>query len=267
MALIFNMNNIISRIKNIKINDNLKNLTDKVTINILINDVNEHIRHSKYINERNNYLGNKHKLWRHDNFPSHISENICKFAIYKKYGIMPTWNTSKGDLQIIIDDSVIQIEVKGFMSDGPSSFGPTENWDLLFFVDCKNFENKEFKVYEINLSNTNDIWKNIKIKGTDFNTDNIPVIPTDEELNKYTIKELKNICKLRGIKTTVKKNDIINNLKTLDPGSKFDKVATYEEQCKEKRRPRISFQNLKKVLSEQYINLIFNGNIEELNLL
>lgn len=98
------MNNIIFRIKNIKINDNLKNLTDKVTINILINDVNEHIRHSKYINERNNYLGNKHKLWRHDNFPSNISENISKFAIYKKYGIMPTWNTSKGDLQIIIDD-------------------------------------------------------------------------------------------------------------------------------------------------------------------
>ena len=259
------MNNIISMIKNIKISNNLKTLLDKITINILIDDINEHIRHSKYINERNTYLGNKHKLWRNDNFPSHISENICKFAIFKKYGIMPTWNTSKGDLQIVMDNSVIQIEVKGFMSDGPSSFGPIENWDIIYFVDCKNFENKKFKVYEINLSNTSDIWKKLKIKGTDFNTDNIPVIPTDEELNKCTINELKNLCKLRGIKTIGKKNDIITNLKTLEPGSKFDKVATYEEQCKEKRRPRISFQNLKKVLPEENINLIFNGTIEELN--
>ena len=254
-------------IKNMKISNNLKKLTDKVTINILIDDINEHIRHSKYIKERNTYLGNKHKLWRNDNFPSHISENICKFAIFKKYGIMPTWNTSKGDLQILINNTIIQIEVKGFMSDGPSSFGPTENWDVLFFVDCKNFENKEFKVYEINLSNECDIWKNIIIKGTNFNTDNIPDIPTDEELNKCAIKELKKLCKSRGIKTAVKKNDIINNLKTLEPGSKFHKIATYEEQCKEKRRPRISFQNLKKVLPEQNINLIFNGKIEELILL
>jgi len=260
-----NINNIVKGIKNL---NTLKQLKDKVTIKILIEDINEYIRHSKYIKERNTYLGNKHKLWRNDNFPSHISENICKFAICKKYNIMPTWNTSKGDLQIVADNKVIkQLEVKGFMSDGPSSFGPTEKWDYLYFVDCKKFETREFKVYEINLSNNCDIWKKIKIKGTDFNIDNIPDIPNDDELNKYKVKDLKTLCKLRGIKTTGKKEDIINNLKTLEPGSKFDKVATYEEQCKQKRRPRISFQNLKKELPEKYINLIFNGKIEDLKTL
>jgi hypothetical protein len=47
-----------------------------------------------------------------------FTENIAKFVIARKYGIMPSWNNKKGD--IVIDKPVIfkQIEVKGFTSYG-----------------------------------------------------------------------------------------------------------------------------------------------------
>ena len=93
------------------------------------------------------------------NFMSEISENIVKYAIYKKYKIMPNWNTKSGDLELLS----IKIEVKGFSSDGPSSFGPEENWDFIYFIDCKDYINKNFIIYEIKLSNRSYIFRNIKI--------------------------------------------------------------------------------------------------------
>jgi hypothetical protein len=84
-----------------------------------------------------------------------FTENIAKFVIARKYGIMPSWNNKKGD--IVIDKPVIfkQIEVKGFTSYGTSSFGPKCVWDLLYFVDGKDVRNKNFKVYEVKLSDKN----------------------------------------------------------------------------------------------------------------
>ena len=57
------------------------------------------------------------KKIRNDNFPS---ENIAKYAIYKRYNIMPRWDIDVGDLLVLNK----KIEVKGFMSKGYSSFGP-----------------------------------------------------------------------------------------------------------------------------------------------
>jgi len=76
---------------------------------------------------------------------------------------MPCWDTKKGDIIINKKDIFKQIEVKGFMSTGPSSFGPKENWNLLYFVDGQDIINKNFKVYEVKLSNKNEIFRNIKI--------------------------------------------------------------------------------------------------------
>ena len=72
---------------------------------------------------------------------------------------MPNWNIKNGDL--IFDNK--KIEVKGFCSNGPSSFGPSESWEYIYFVDCCDYLNKKFKVYEIKLSNYSKEWKNIKI--------------------------------------------------------------------------------------------------------
>ena len=52
---------------------------------------NENLTFIKTFNE----LLSKKKI-RNENFPSHISENIAKFAISKKYNIMPNWDTDKG---------------------------------------------------------------------------------------------------------------------------------------------------------------------------
>ena len=103
------------------------------------------------------------------NFPSHISENIAKFAYHRRHGVMPTWDTTVGDLQVINDENIIQLEVKGSIdlsNGGPSSYGPTESWDLLYFVDGADTLNYNYKVYEVRLSNTDDRWRNIRVSET-----------------------------------------------------------------------------------------------------
>lgn len=92
-------------------------------------------------------------------FPADISEHIIKIIHWKHTGILPNWNCKSGDL--IVNDK--KIEVKAFSSTGPSSFGPSEKWDIIYFLDCKKYINKQFKIYRINLSNQDFVWKNIKI--------------------------------------------------------------------------------------------------------
>jgi hypothetical protein len=139
----------------------LSNIEDNMTFQFLgmcLNIYNTNLK----INAELNELLSKKKI-RNENFPSHISENIAKFAIMKKYHVMPCWDTDKGDLVINKIGLYKQLEVKGFMSSGPSSFGPTEKWDILYFVDAKDTMNNIFKVYEIKLSNKDDTFRNIKL--------------------------------------------------------------------------------------------------------
>lgn len=100
---------------------------------------------------------------RQPNFPSEISENIAKYALIKKYGWNVSWDTKSGDLNRLTPEKIFKIEVKGFSSDGPISFGPKENWDYICFVDCKNFYKKQFIVYFSDFSNIHKIWKKLKI--------------------------------------------------------------------------------------------------------
>jgi hypothetical protein len=152
----------------------LSKLLDNYSFNILnecldkyINDLNFNININKHFDKKKTIVFpsgisvniSKVKKRRNENFPSDISENIAKFAIYKKYGIMPSWNTDKGDL--IYNKK--RLEIKGFMSVGPSSFGPTETWDKIYFVNAIDIFNKNFKVYEISLSNKCEIFRKIQI--------------------------------------------------------------------------------------------------------
>jgi non-canonical (house-cleaning) NTP pyrophosphatase len=138
-----------------------KKLNDNYTFTIMNRCLDKYISNLEFNAEINLLMSRKKR--RNENFPSDISENIAKFAIYKKYGIMPCWDTDKGDIIINKKDIFKQIEVKGFMSTGPSSFGPKENWELLYFVDALDITNKNFKVYEVKLSNKNEIFRNISI--------------------------------------------------------------------------------------------------------
>lgn len=109
-----------------------------------------------------------HKKIRMLNFPMEISENIVRFVINRKYKyIKCIWDIKSGDLLIPLNGVNYRVEVKAFSSTGPSSFGPTESWDRIYFIDCTQNSILEFKIYEIRLSNTNSIWKNIKVNKTE----------------------------------------------------------------------------------------------------
>lgn len=139
-----------------------KKIKDGMTFALLNECVDNYIKTVEEEKKLNLLL--KNKKIRISNFPSHISENIAKFAIFKKYGIMPTWDTDKGDLI----NRRIRCEVKGSidLSNGPSSFGPTEEWDYIYFVDGIENHNKRYRVYEVKLSNKSEKWRNIKVNKT-----------------------------------------------------------------------------------------------------
>ena len=185
-----------------------KKLKDSMTFKLLNNCIDSFIR---TINDEKtiNKLLNKKKI-RLSNFPSHISENIVKFVIFKKYKIMPNWDTDSGDLEIGLANiyKSIRCEVKGSidLSNGPSSFGPNEEWDYIYFVDAVCNYNKKYKVYECKISNKSEIWKNLMV----------------------------------------------------------NKKQTYYDQCLQKRRPRIAFNNLKEQLGK-YCTTIFDGYLSELD--
>lgn len=217
----------------------------------------------KYIEDFNKQLSKK-KI-RNENFPSDISENIAKFAIYNKYGIMPCWDTNKGDLIINKKGVFKQIEVKGFMSDGPTSFGPTEDWDWIYFVDGKNTLNCIFKVYEIKLSNKSEIFRNIILSGTEFTNIDIPSLP--DNLIDLNVAELKKLCENRGLKKNGNKKLLINRLNTENPGSKFKKPNKFGEIADNNRRGQLrgSFDTVFKPQLGKYCRIIFEGHISKLN--
>lgn len=137
--------------------NNLRKLKDGMTQRILYKLIKMYNKKMLY-NQKINLVLTAKKI-RNDNFPSEITENIVKFYFSKYKNIMPNWDTKCGDLELLGK----KIEVKGFMSSGPSSFGPTEKWNWIYFVDCKDTINKVYKIYEIKLSNDNEKWKNIKV--------------------------------------------------------------------------------------------------------
>jgi hypothetical protein len=93
------------------------------------------------------------------NFPEDISENLVKFVV-RKYEKDETIIWSKeGDLL----SKEGKCEVKCFSSSGPSSFGPTEKWNILYFLDATKCLEEYFIVYKINLSNISDDWKKLKL--------------------------------------------------------------------------------------------------------
>jgi len=140
--------------------------TDGMTPDMLLRCIESYRQTIQNEKEMNAKLTNK-KI-RYSNFPSHISENIAKFAFGKKYGIMPTWDTKVGDLVVSKMSSPIRLEVKGSLNlaNGPPTFGPTEVWDRILFVDAVDMYNDNYLVYEIQLSNQSQEWKQLKVSET-----------------------------------------------------------------------------------------------------
>lgn len=132
-----------------------------MTFQLVSDMLEEHKSHYRATCRRNRLL--QKKKIRQTNFPSEISENIVKFVFFHKYKIMPTWNTDIGDLQC----GDISIEVKAFSSLGPTTFGPTEKWNRIYFLDATQFNDSVFKVYECKLKNTSHTWQQLRVNKGD----------------------------------------------------------------------------------------------------
>jgi hypothetical protein len=140
---------------------------------------------------------------RSSSIPEHISENIIKQIIRNKLNDPScTWDCKKGDLHSLKENKQ---ECKCFTSKGPTSFSPSSDWDVIYFLDARNWENNIFVLYRITLKKTSEEWKNIKI----------------------------------------------------------NKTQTFEDQCKQGRRPRINWDGLYPQIAS-FCSKVYEGTFENI---
>jgi hypothetical protein len=133
--------------------------------------------------------------------PEYISENIIKFIIHKNGDESSNWNCP-GDLYSQIEGKQ---ECKCFTSDGPISFTPSSKWDIIYFLDAREWLNDKFILYRVNLKKQSDEWKNIPM----------------------------------------------------------NKDQSFDDQCKQGRRPRIAWDSLHKYI-EDHCEKIYEGTFDEI---
>lgn len=100
------------------------------------------------------------------NVPEDISENIVKFIIRNRLGDETSrWvknckdkDATKGDL---ISRKEGRQECKCFTSSGPSSFGPDEPWDVIYFLDMRGWLEDHLILYRVPLKNTDPLWQGL----------------------------------------------------------------------------------------------------------
>jgi hypothetical protein len=159
--------------------------------------------HKTYVNGRINTtkkIGVKVRL---PCIPEDISENIVKIILRNKLkDLTSRWDCKKGDLQ---SEKEGKQECKCFTSDGPPSFTPSSDWDVIYFLDARNWLNDKFTLYRVCLKRTSAEWKNIKIS----------------------------------------------------------KTQTFEDQTKQGRRPRITWESLQPQISS-YCNKVFEGTFDDI---
>jgi hypothetical protein len=158
--------------------------------------------HKMYVNGRINTtkkIGVKVRL---PGIPADISENMVKFINhYILNDTTSRWNC-KGDLQSEKEGTQ---ECKSFISNAPISFTPSSEWDVIYFLDARNWLNDKFILYRVSLKRTSPEWKNIKIS----------------------------------------------------------KTQTFEDQTKQGRRPRISWEYLQPKISS-YCEKVYDGTFDDI---
>lgn len=98
------------------------------------------------------------------NMPEDISENIIKEIIRNKLNDKTsTWDCKTGDLH---SQKEGKQECKCFTSDGPLSFTPSSDWDVIYFLDARNWLNDKLALYKVTLKMSSIEWKNIKVSKT-----------------------------------------------------------------------------------------------------
>jgi hypothetical protein len=120
--------------------------------------------HKSYVNHRIDTTKKIGVTVRFPSIPEDISENMIKQIIINKLNDTTTrWDCKNGDLQSMKEGKQ---ECKCFTSDGPPSFTPSSDWDVIYFLDARQWLNDNFILYRIPLKRTSDEWKNIKVNKT-----------------------------------------------------------------------------------------------------
>ena len=118
----------------------------------------------KQMNERiefNKKLQSSNKqIMRLPNIPESHSENVVLHVLKQQGDNSCTRITPTGDL---FSKKYGKLEIKCFSSIGPSSFGPKCTWDKICFVDATEWLDNKYIIYMVNLSNSTDEWKNVKM--------------------------------------------------------------------------------------------------------
>lgn len=79
------------------------------------------------------------------------------------------WGIKGGDLNLCDEihkfKRLVHIEVKAFTSNGPISYGPTENWGVIMYVDLRSLmKTGMLTIYQLNETNSSDIFQNLPLK-------------------------------------------------------------------------------------------------------
>lgn len=157
--------------------------------------------HKDYVSKRKESATRLGISFRHSGIPEDISENMIKYIIHRNGDVSSKWNC-KGDLLSVKEG--IQ-ECKCFTSDGPCSFTPSSEWDVIYFLDARKWLNDKFILYKISLKMSSEEWKKIKVS----------------------------------------------------------KLQTIDDQCKQGRRPRITWNSLQPQISE-FCENIFEGSFSDI---
>lgn len=159
--------------------------------------------HKSYVNGRINTtikIGVKVRL---PCIPEDISENIVKKIIHNKLNDKTSrWDCKKGDLE---SQKEGKQECKCFTSDGPLSFTPSSDWNVIYFLDARKWLNNIFILYRTSLTRTSPEWNSINVS----------------------------------------------------------KTQTFEDQTKQKRRPRITWETLHPQI-ETYCSKVYEGTFDDI---
>lgn len=96
--------------------------------------------------------------------PEDISENIIKYIIHNHLNDKTSrWDCKKGDL---LSQKEGTQECKCFTSDGPLSFTPSSEWDVIYFLDARLWLTDSFILYRIPFKRSSPEWKSIRVNKT-----------------------------------------------------------------------------------------------------
>lgn len=101
------------------------------------------------------------------NTPEDISENFIKNVIRNRVGVSSSWAKMVGRHGDLWSDVEGVQECKWITSDGPCSFGPEKDWNVIYFGDAREWLSDRFRVYRVALTAKSPEWRALRMSATE----------------------------------------------------------------------------------------------------